>query len=56
VNYKDLLIPAIIVLVGVVMLLAGSSDAARVGGKIMLVIFGALALFLVFGVIVARAL
>lgn len=55
-NYKDLLIPAVIVLVGIVMLFAGRGESARVGGKIMLVIIGALALFLVFGVIVARAI
>ena len=39
-NYGEFLIPAILVLVGVVMLMAGK-EGGRLGGRILLVILGA---------------
>ncbi|HYN37266.1 MAG TPA: hypothetical protein VEV82_09870 [Actinomycetota bacterium] len=39
-NYREFLIPAILVLVGVVMLMAGRGGG-RLGGRIALVILGA---------------
>ena len=39
-NYGEFLIPAILVLVGVVMLMAGR-EGGRLGGRILLVILGA---------------
>ncbi len=55
-NYKDMLVPALIFLVGVVVLFAGRARGAQLGGKILLVILGAIALFLIFGYIVGRAI
>ena len=49
-NYSDwrgFLIPALLVLIGIVMLLAGR-EGGRLGGRIALVIGGAIALFFVF--------
>ena len=39
-NYGEFLIPAILVLVGIVMLMAGR-EGGRLGGRILLVILGA---------------
>ena len=39
-NYREFLIPAILVLVGIVMLMAGR-EGGRLGGRILLVILGA---------------
>ncbi|MDQ3985064.1 MAG: hypothetical protein M3280_01000 [Actinomycetota bacterium] len=54
-NYKEILLPATIFLIGFVMLMAGKGGA-RLGGRILLVILGWIALFLVFGYVVSRAL
>ncbi|HEX2173648.1 MAG TPA: hypothetical protein VHL09_14520 [Dehalococcoidia bacterium] len=54
-DYKPILIPAVVFLIGVVMLFAGGARGAQLGGKILMVILGAIALFLIFGYIVGRA-
>lgn len=55
-DYKPVLIPAILFLIGVVMVFGGGAKGAQLGGKILVVIVGAIALFLIFGFIVGRAI
>ena len=55
-NYRELLIPLVIALIGLVVLFAGARDGARLAGRILAVILGAIVLFLIFGFIVGRAL
>ena len=47
--------PALLVLVGLVMLLAGKGGG-RLGGRILLVILGAIVLFFIFGYAVSRTI
>jgi hypothetical protein len=54
-TYRELLIPAVIVLLGFVMLLGGNKGG-RIGLRIAVVFLGILAMFLVFGFIVGRAI
>ena len=53
--FRQLLVPALIVLVGFVMLLAGRGGG-RLGGRIVLVILGAIVLFFIFGYAVTRTI
>ncbi|MDQ3955538.1 MAG: hypothetical protein M3285_08315 [Actinomycetota bacterium] len=55
-DYKPVLIPAILFLIGVVMMFGGGAKGAQLGAKILIVIVGAIALFLIFGFIVGRAI
>ena len=54
-TYRELLVPAVIVLLGLVMLLAGNKGG-RIGLRITVVFLGILAMFLIFGLIVGRAI
>jgi hypothetical protein len=56
VDYKQVMIPAMLFLIGLVMLMGGGTQGVRLGGKILGVILGSIAFFLVFGFIVGRAI
>lgn len=54
-NYREFLVPAVVVLIGIVMLFAGKGGG-RLGGRIVLVILGAIVLFFIFGYAVSRTI
>ena len=55
-TYRNFLIPMLLILIGLVILFAGREEGGRFAGRILVVILGAIALFLVFGYIVGRAI
>ncbi|MDQ4144768.1 MAG: hypothetical protein M3198_13700 [Actinomycetota bacterium] len=54
-QFRQLLIPGVLVLLGFVMLLAGKGGG-RLGGRILVVILGAIVLFFIFGFAVSRTI
>lgn len=54
-EYRPFLVPAVIVLIGLVMVMAGSGGG-RLGGRIVLVIVGAVLVFSVFVFAVSRTI
>ena len=54
-QFRQLLVPGLVMLVGFVMLIAGKGGG-RLGGRILVVILGAILLFFIFGFAVSRTI